>query len=450
MAQPAREKENFSSACRSFSKTRADRDQAWLVELREKAAQAFQALDFPTTRDEEWKYTNVAPLLRTQFRQLFDLDLGGVAASRLPGMTFDEAAGSRLVFINGIYAPQLSSLAGLVSTSQLPEGVLVGNLGEIAAEGGSAAVGELASVAGFENEIFTALNTALLGDGAVVRIPRGQVVTAPIHLLFISTATEPIVAYPRVLIVAEAGAVATVVESYRATAPDTYFNNAVTEVVLGEGASIDHYRIQQESEQAYHIGATSVRQATGSRYNSLAVSLGGAIARHTLNVAHTGERIETTIDGLYVVTGRQHVDNHTTIDHAHPHCQSSQLYKGILDGRGRAVFNGKVLVREGALQTDARQLNKNLLLSTETTVDTKPQLEILADDVKCSHGATVGQLEDDEIFYLASRGISPERARALLTFGFAEELIGRIRIGSVREQLDRAVLDKLHQSLEVE
>ena len=444
MAQVAREKENYSAACRAFTKTRSGIDQPWLTALREKAVESFQGLPFPTTRDEEWKYTNVAPVLRTQFRQMLDLDLSGVTAKRLESLTFPEANGSRLVFVNGIYAAELSS------TSGLPPGVLVSNLAELTPGNPAGATERLGSLASYEQDAFTALNTALIGDGAAVFLPRGQAIEQPIHLLFLTAASEQIVAYPRVLIVAEEGAVATIVESYASPLSDVYFNNAVTEVIVNAGASLDHYRLQQESERAFHIGATKVRQERGSRYRSLAISLGADICRHTLDVEHRAEQIETVIDGLYVVTGNQHVDNHTTIDHAHPHCQSSQLYKGILDGRARAVFNGKVLVREGALLTDARQLNKNLLLASTTTVDTKPQLEILADDVKCSHGATVGQLEDDEIFYLASRGISPERARALLTFGFAEELIGRIGLASVRTRLDRAVLDKLHQSLEVE
>jgi len=448
MAQVAREKENYSAACRAFTKTRSGIDQPWLSTLREQAIESFQGLPFPTTRDEEWKYTNVAPVLRTQFRQMLDLDLSGVSAKRLEAMTFPEADGSRLVFVNGIYAAELSN------TSELPDGVTVRNLSDQGSAGPELSPEPLSSwlgsLADYKADTFTALNTALIGDGAVVWLPRGKVVERPIHLLFLTAATEQIVAYPRVLIVAEEGSIATIVESYASPLNDVYFNNAVTEVIVKEGAAIDHYRLQQESERAFHIGATKVRQEKGSRYRSLAISLGADICRHTLDVEHRAEQIETVIDGLYVVTGNQHVDNHTSIDHAYPRCQSSQLYKGILDGRARAVFNGKVLVREGALLTDARQLNKNLLLASTTTVDTKPQLEILADDVKCSHGATVGQLEDEEIFYLASRGISPERARALLTFGFAGELIGRIRTASVRAQLDRAVLEKLHQSLEVE
>jgi Fe-S cluster assembly protein SufD len=242
---------------------------------------------------------------------------------------------------------------------------------------------------------------------------------------------------------------ATVIESYVSLADGTCFTNAVTEVVLSEGAVLDHYRLQEESERSFHIGTTEVRQGRDSRYSSCAVSIGAALARHNLNVRLEDEHTESALDGLYVVTGRQHTDSHTSINHAKPRCTSRQLYKGILDGESRAVFNGKVFVREGALLTDARQLNKNLLLSSEATVDTKPQLEIFADDVKCAHGATVGQLEEEELFYLMSRGLQPARARALLTYGFAEDVISKIRIPSVRKQLDELVMTRLHQSLEV-
>jgi len=303
--------------------------------------------------------------------------------------------------------------------------------------------------ADYRDQAFTALNTSLVGDGAFVYIPPGKTVEKPIHLLFVSTAEEPTVSHPRVLIVAGEGSVATVIESYASIGEDVYFTNAVTEVVTERGAVLDHYRLQEESDLAFHIASTEIHQERDSRYFSCAISLGGEIARHNLNVAVADENVETTIDGLYVVAGRQHTDSHMVIDHQKPHSNSFQLYKGILDGKARAVFNGKVFVREGALLTDARQLNKNLLLSAEAHVDTKPELEIFADDVKCSHGATVGQLEDEELFYLASRGIPQEQARALLTYGFAEDVISKIRLKSVREQLDRIVLDKLHQSLEV-
>ncbi len=443
MAQAAKEKENHFSAYKLFAKTRETKDPAWLVNLRGRAAESFEELDFPTTRVEAWKYTSVAPILKTPFRQLLDLELGGLTAEAIAPFTFAESHRSQLVFVNGLFARELSDLSGL------PDGVTVCNLAEVPAELGKTVSNHLGVYADYRDQVFTALNTANLGDGAFVHIAKGKAVATPIHLFFVSTSAEATVSHPRLLIVAEEGSIATVIETYASPNDGVYFTNAVTEVFAAEGAVLAHYRLQEESERAFHIATTEVHQQRGSNYTSCAVSLGGRIARHNLNVAVNDENIETTIDGLYVVTGNQHTDSHTVIDHRKPHSASHQLYKGILDGRSRAVFNGKVFVREGALLTDARQLNKNLLLSPEAHVDTKPELEIFADDVKCSHGATVGQLEDDELFYLASRGISADKARALLTYGFAEDVIRKIKFKSVREQLDRTVLDKLHQSLEV-
>ncbi len=443
MAQAAKEKENYFSAYKLFAKTREGIDPAWLLNLRERAGESFEALDFPTTRVEEWKYTNVAPILKVPFRQLFDLGEHGLTTESIEPFTFAESRHSRLVFVNGLFSSQLSNLTGL------PGEIVVSNLTEVPTEFAKVVSDHLGVYADYHDQAFTALNTAVIGDGAFIYIPKGKAVETPIHLLFISTASEPTVSHPRVLIVAGEGSIATVTESYFSIGEDVYFTNAVTEVVAAQNATLTHYRLQEESEQAFHIATTQVHQERGSNYTSYAISLGGEIARHSLNVALTDEHIETTIDGLYVVTGKQHVDNHTTIDHQKPHCTSHQLYKGILDDRSRAVFNGIVFVREGAVLTDAHQLNKNLLLSSEATANTKPQLEIFADDVKCAHGATVGQLEDEELFYLATRGIPKDRARALLTYGFAEDVISKIKLKSIREQLDRMVLDKLHQSLEV-
>jgi Fe-S cluster assembly protein SufD len=443
MSQAAKEKANHFSAYRTLAKAREGQDPVWLANLRDKAGEHFEALDFPTTRHEEWKYTNVAPILKTPFRQHFDLAAAGLTVESIAPFTFTETRQSQLVFVNGLYAPQLSNLAAL------PGGLTVSNLAQAPAEAAKVLHDCLATQANHRDEVFTALNTANLSDGAFVYIPNGQVVETPIHLLFISTAQETTIAHPRVLIVAGQGAIATVIESYASLSDGVYFNNAVAEVIAQQGAVVTHYRLQLESERAFHIATTQVYQERGSNYTSYAISLGGQLVRHNLNVVLGDQHIETTMDGLYVVTGNQHCDNHTTIDHAQPACTSHQVYKGILDGQGRAVFNGKVFVREGALLTDAHQLNKNLLLSAAAHVDTKPQLEIFADDVKCSHGATVGQLEDEELFYLATRGLSPERARALLTFGFAEDILNKIKIASVHDALDRAVLEKLHQSLEV-
>jgi Fe-S cluster assembly protein SufD len=442
MGQVVREKENYSSACRAFAKTREGRDPAWLRLIREKAFEAFQRLDFPTTKEEAWRSTNVAPLLRTPFRQLFDLDVAAVLSGQIEEETLAESRESRLVFVNGIFAPGLSRL------DAIPEGVVVKNFSEVSLEESAILQRHLGQQANWEENAFLALNTALLGDGAIIFLPRGGVVEPPIQLLFLTVSEESIVSYPRVLVVAEEGAKATIVEKHVSQVEQPHFTNSVTEIVVEEGASIDHYRLQMECDKAYHLGTTRVALASKSHYYSFAASLGGELSRHSLTVSLAGERAETTLLGLYVATGRQHLDHHTELDHRAPHCQSEQYYKGILDERSRAIFNGKVIVREGALLTDARQLNKNLLLSPDAVVDTRPQLEILADDVKCAHGATVGQLEEDELFYLASRGISPARAKALLTYGFAEDLIGRMRIESLRKELDRVVLKKLHQKLE--
>ena len=443
MLRLVNEKENYLAAFKLLAEKSAGQAPAWLSHLREEAATRFETLDFPTTRHEEWKYTNIAPILKVPFRPAAQ-DTQSVTTESIKSFTFQESQQSQLVFINGVYSSQLSNL------SAIPSGITACNLAA-APEAHTNVIREhLAAHADYRGEVFTALNTASIGDGAFIYVPQGKIVETPIHLLFISTAPEAgIISHPRTLIVAGQDAMAMVIESYVSLADDVCFTNAVTEVVAGANATIDHYRLQEESERGFHIGTTEVHQERGSNYSSCAISLGGEIARHNLNVALNGENISSTINGLYVVTDHQHVDNHTTIDHRQPYSTSHQLYKGILDGKSRAVFSGKIFVREGALLTDARQLNKNLLLSHEATVDTKPQLEIFADDVKCAHGATVGQLEDEELFYLASRGLTAERARALLTYGFAEDVISKIRLESARKQLDEMVLARLHQNLEV-
>jgi Fe-S cluster assembly protein SufD len=437
MTQVVKEKNTYFSIDNLLAKTSANNYPAWLINLLENAGERYEKLDFPTTRDEEWKYTNIAPILKVPYRQPAVHD--DLTQEMIAPFTFEESRHSQLVFINGRFSGELSNLSGL------PGGIIVSNLAQALTD--KLVSGYLAAYADYRDEVFTALNTAQISDGAFIYIPK--IVETPIHLLFISTAREPFVSHPRVLIVAAEGAIASIIESYVSPGADVYFTNAVTEVYAAQGSVITHYRLQEESERAFHIATTEVFQERESNYSSYAISLGGEIVRHNLNVLLSDERSETTIDGLYVVSGRQHVDNHTSIDHRKPHCTSHQLYKGILDGKSRAVFNGKVFVREGALLTDAHQLNKNLLLSGDATVDTKPQLEIFADDVKCSHGAAVGQLEDEELFYISTRGINPERARALLTYGFAEDVISKIKLRSVREQLDKAVLGKLHQSLAV-
>jgi Fe-S cluster assembly protein SufD len=437
MLQTAKEKEmnQYLAAFAAAEQTRTNAP-AWLNNLRANAIAQFERLGFPTTRNEEWKYTNVGPILKHEFRAATTAP----TVANLDNFTYPESRESQLVFVNGVCAPELSSL------SAIPAGVTICNF----ADADQKLLSQyLATQIDYHNDAFSALNTAFASDGAFIVIPRGKVVEAPIHLLFITTEANTI-SHPRVVVVAEEGAVATLIESYVALNDDAvYCTNAVTEVIVNRDANLTHYRLQEESTNAFHIATTQVQQDSKSTYTSYAISLGGDIARHTLNVKLDGEHCESTIDGLYVVTGKQHCDNHTTIDHAQPHCNSHQLYKGILHDKARAVFNGKVFVQIGALLTDARQLNKNLLLSANAHVDTKPQLEIYADDVKCAHGATVGQLDEDELFYLRSRGLQPETARALLTYGFAEDVISKIKIDSVRKQLDEIVLTRLHQNLEV-
>ena len=435
MQQIAKEKEMNQYLAR-FAEVESKRGDApaWLKHLRANAIAQFEQLGFPTTRNEEWKYTNVAPLLKQDF------SIPQTSANvDVEAFTYPESQTSQLVFVNGIYAPKLSNV------SAIPAGVTIANLREANQK---LASDYFATQASYETAAFTALNTAFANDGAFILIPRGTIIETPIHLLFVSTTQT--ISHPRTLIVAEEGAIATIIESYVAPSDDEiYFTNAVTEVITKADANLTHYRLQAESTKAFHIATTAVQQESKSTYASYAILIGGEIARHDLNVKLDGEHIESTIDGLYVGTGKQHIDNHTTMDHAHPHCNSFQLYKGILDEKARAVFNGKVFVREGAMLTDAKQLNKNLLLSKDAHVDTKPQLEIFADDVKCSHGATVGQLEEDELFYLRSRGLKTETARALLTFGFAEDVISKIKIVSVRKQLDEIVLARLQQNLDI-
>ncbi|HKR59043.1 MAG TPA: Fe-S cluster assembly protein SufD, partial [Pyrinomonadaceae bacterium] len=296
---------------------------------------------------------------------------------------------------------------------------------------------------------FVALNTAMLSGGAFVFIPKNLEIVKPLSLLFISEATNKnVAAFPRVLVVAGENSKATLIESYASAGSGTSFTDAVVEIALQDGARLEHYKVQRESVESFHIATTSANLGANASYDSTAINFGAQLSRHDVAVKMDHEGAECWVDGLYVVSSGQHTDTHSVIDHQQPHCTSHQLYKGILDGNSRAVFNGKIFVRHGAQKTDAMQTNKNLLLSKEARVDTKPQLEILADDVKCAHGAAVGQIEEDELFYLQTRGLHTELARNLLTYGFAEEVIGKIKIDSIRAQLDEAVLNRLNARLE--
>ncbi len=413
---------------------------SWIPPLRRAALSRFSEMGFPTRRDEEWRFTNVAPIERVPFQRA-GAGRNALLSDRIAGFTFDGLqAATQLVFVNGHYAPELSTF------QTLPQGVTVSSLAKALRDDAALVEPHLARVAGFEHQAFTALNTAFLSDGAFVHIGRGRIVEEPIHLLFVSTSTggdEPTVSHPRTLIVADENSQTTIIESYAGWDGDVYFTNAVTEVVAAENTVVDHYKLLRESDTAFHIANMQIRLARTSSFSSHSLMLGGAIVRNDVGAHLGGEGIECTLNGLYMGTGDQLIDNHTTIDHAMPHCNSHEVYKGILDGKARGVFNGKIFVQLDAQKTDAKQTNKALLLSDDAQINTKPQLEIFADDVKCTHGATIGQLDENAIFYLRSRGIGAQEARSLLVYAFAGDIIDRIKIEPVRAQLQKSLFAQL-------
>ncbi|NJR65264.1 MAG: Fe-S cluster assembly protein SufD [Leptolyngbyaceae cyanobacterium CRU_2_3] len=407
----------------------------WLKELRDHATVRVQEQTFPTTRDEEWRFTDLSALLQTPLvaveQPVVSLSLEAIAPFILP-----EAKASQLVFVNGKYAPHLSCV------TDLPEAIVIGNLSTLAGTDGERLRPYLAQQPGAE-EVFTALNTTGLSDAALVLVPKGVAIDTPIHLLFIATASNTAsntaLIQPRVLVVAETNSAATLIEDYGAIGSGTYFNNSVTEIWIAENAQVNHTRVQRDGHHAFHIGKTAVSQARTSRYTCNAMSMGAQLSRHHLEIYQTGEQTETTLNGLTLLHGDQIGDTHSAIALTHPHGTTRQLHKCIIDDRAHAIFNGKVFVPKAAQLTDAGQLNRNLLLSSKARVDTKPQLEIVADNVKCTHGATVGQLEADEVFYLQSRGIDVSDARQLLVYAFAFEVIDQIAIASLRRTLAELV-----------
>ena len=390
----------------------------WLRRMRQTAIGAFAEQGFPTTKHEEWKYTNVAPLLKTKF------DIASQIGKKSPApssVLFGEQPWNNVVCVNG----RVESV-----DINIPEGVRCESLASAFQTNGTALEAiqwHLGRYAKSENNAFTALNTAFLEDGVFIFIPDGCVVNEPIHIAHVSaSANGGAFIHPRTVIALGKNSKAAIIETFSANTPDAYFMNAVTEIVLEEGATLAHTKLELESVNAYHIATTSVAQKARSNYECTSVMAGGALTRNYHGVTFDGTDAQCRLDGLYIARGNQHIDNHTMIDHRVPRCASREFYKGVLQDNAHAVFNGKVFVREDAQKTDARQTNKNLLLSDNALVDTKPQLEIYADDVKCTHGATVGQLDENAIYYLRTRGIAPATARQILTAGFASEIIETI------------------------
>ena len=369
--------------------TKQERLAPWMQELRDAAFQRFAELGFPNTHDEEWRFTNVAPIARAQFMHI--------------------------------------ALAPLVvdAPGEAEPGIAEQYLGKLAS---------------FRNHAFIALNTAFLKDLVIIHVPRGAVVEKPIRIDY--SGLDGAYAAPRALIVVGADAHCKIVESY--SGRGRYFTNAVTEIVAGAGAVVDHYKVQREDVSAFHVATLAAQLGRSANFSTHSISLGGALVRNEVNVV-LAEGTEATVNGLYIVNGTQHVDNHTSIDHAKPHGTSHELYKGILDDKAAAVFNGRIIVRKDAQKTDSKQTNKNLVLSDDAVIDTKPELQILADDVRCTHGATIGQLDAESLFYLQSRGIGKQQARSLLTYAFAQDVIDRIQVAGLREQLEKFLFEKFHE-----
>ena len=401
-------------------------------QLRSNAVNRVNSLNLPTKHDEDWRFTDISPLTKISFQPV--QEASPLKDSDVEQFYLTEAV-TRLVFIDGIYAPNLSTQ---IAEPFEKSGVVVSSLAAASSENLAAIESHLGSQTELQDNIFAALNTSFLHEGALIIVPRNISVEMPIHLLFIATQKE-VSSHPRCLLIAEPNSRVTVIEDYVTLGEETYITNTVAEFVLADSAHVNHVRIQRDSKEAFHIANCSVSLAQNSNYQSVSIAFGARISRYNLNVLLKGEGAECTADGLALISNRQLADTHACIDHIKPHCTSHQLHKCIIDDAAHAVFNGKIIVRPDAQLTNSTQSNRNLLLTSKARIDTKPQLEIFADDVKCAHGATIGQLDNEEIFYLKSRGLSEVTARDLLTYAFGAEVIERIPVASLKLQLEQVV-----------
>jgi Fe-S cluster assembly protein SufD len=424
----------YAEAFRTFE----ERDGALAPEtvqsMRAAAFERFRTLGFPTTKNEDWHFTSIAPIIEHDYL-LVTTPSGDVRPEALAPFTFDRDWHT-IVFVNGRFAPELSRL------DALPEGLRVLDLQRAWREAPEL-VDQLGQITGYDDRAFTALNTAFMHDGAVVAVERDREIERPIHLLFVTDAVAAkSMMHPRSLIVLGRNAKARVIESYVALSDAVYLTNAVTEVALADGATLHHVRLQREGMRAFHVGTVEAHQARDSHLVSFSFASGAALSRQNIYTTLDGPGCGSTLNGLYMLDGEQHCDHQTQIVHAQPNCYSREVYKGVLDGRSHGVFNGKVYVHPVAQKTDGKQTNNTLLLSDKAQVDTKPQLEIFADDVKCTHGATVGRLDETALFYMKSRGVSRELARRLLTYAFAADVLETIEESRVREELERMTLQR--------
>ena len=427
----------YLSQFEAFEKTLNGESKSQLHALRREAIDKFHSIGFPTTRNEEWRFTSVAPIAKAEFKPVLQFALSGVTKTDVTKFSLDTE--HRLVFINGHFASEFSNV------STLPIGVVCGSLASAVRSSDPNVLSFLAQQVRIDETPFVSLNTAFLQDGAFIYIPDGTILEESIQLLYIASNRKPFLVSPRTLIIVGKRSSVSIVESYVALTDQAYLTNAVTEIVAGDESVIEHDKLQNESLKAYHVAMIQSRLGAKAQFNSNSIVVGGSIVRNNVTVVLDAEGSECTLNGLSLGTGTQVIDNHTTIDHAKPNCASHELYKSILDGRSKGVFNGKIFVRPDAQKTDAKQTNKTLLLSDEATVDTKPQLEIFADDVKCTHGATVGQLDAEQVFYLRSRGIGDMAAKDILTFAFASDVVSRVHVDPLKRQLESLIHERLDQ-----
>ena len=410
---------------------------------RRSALAHFVELGFPTTHDEDWRFTNILPIKNTQFQPALRFAEEGITKAQLQHLFVTDAGSTKLVFINGHFAESLSDIQ--VSMNR----VTIGNLASALREGNPTIHQHLSRYAVVEKNAFVALNTAFMLDGAFLEIGDRVTLDEPIECLFVTASGgRSLISNPRNLFVIGKDSRATIVESYVALDGNVCLNNVVSEFVVGEGSVVEHDKLELEGDNSFHIGTMQIHQAARSNYTNNVISLGGHIVRNTITVVLADQYAESTLNGLSLGTGDQLIDSHTTIDHTMPNCTSHELYKSILDGRAKGVFNGKIFVRQDAQKTDAKQTNKTLLLSDDATIDTKPQLEIFADDVKCTHGAAVGQLDEEQVFYLRSRGIGERSARDILTFAFASDVVERVHTESLKMKLRDLISQRLEQGRE--
>lgn len=432
-------KEWYRKSFDEFESKMNGHSKSFLHQFRTDSIAEFDKYNFPTLKNEDWKYTSVSPILKQNFKPALTLADNKVSEEVVQKNLLKDFDCNVLVFVNGIFNKEFSKV------DCLPEGVVIDSLENVLSTKPELVKDKITKLSKIENS-FNALNGAFAMDGLFVYLPKGKVVEKPVQVLYLNgIENENVLASPRNLIIAEANSQVSIISSYMGEDGLKYFTNVVTEVYTEENAIVDLYKIQDESHEAYHIEKLDAYQKSKSVFSHYSLSFGGAIVRNDFNDIMDDENIESHFYGLYLANDDQHVDHHTFVDHAKPNCESNELYKGILDGHSRGVFNGKIMVREDAQKTNAYQSNKTVLLSDDARIDTKPQLEIFADDVKCSHGATVGHLDDEAYFYIRSRGVPDHLAKSMLIRAFANDVVEKIKIEELREQINHMIFEHLHQ-----